>query len=170
MLFTSYQARTTRFEHPPALITNSYTSNRFKYSSNKHIFSHLEIFCFAYPAKLHPLSASHRTMLWLWETFSSPSALSDPQAPPLAPSSTTKTHGLPLIPSSLCGWWPHAAVPGGCPSIRDNPLSCSPIQVLPMLCHNATSWSCFSLDQPWNPWTHHTPPPANFHQSSQFYT
>lgn len=37
----------------------SYTSNSFKYSPNRRIFSHLEPACFAYPMKLHPTSATH---------------------------------------------------------------------------------------------------------------
>lgn len=32
---------------------NSPASNCFKYIPNKHIFSHLELACFAYPTKLY---------------------------------------------------------------------------------------------------------------------
>ena len=34
-------------------------SSSFKYSPNRHIFSHSEPACFAYPVKLHPTSATH---------------------------------------------------------------------------------------------------------------
>lgn len=155
MLFTSsHQTRTTSFECPLAPNTNSYTSNSFNHSLNKHFFfSHLELACFVYSAKLHPIPARHRKDKpcdYKSFNYCCPSELSDPETPHLAAEwRPLDTWPPSLILSSLCGWRLHTAVSGRYPAMSDTPSPIVLYKYRPIVLSNAaTSWPHLFLARP----------------------
>lgn len=123
----------------PAPSLNPYTSNWFKCSPNRHIFSHLDQNYFSNPAnctqhllttidKTNPVAIRLQTSAALWSSLTQ-------RLPTLQLRQVRLLTGFPSSPKgpllySLSGWWP--CVPLWKVSFREGlPLLSNPVQVLP---------------------------------------